>query len=318
MTLKPISVLAASVVASTALANPFYTNTLDMTSFAQDILEERLSMAGPLFNGWEQTYKMGDPWLVAAGGINKAKHFDDEGGYKTKFAGGYAGYDHGIGDFRIGLAINAGGGKITGINIDELDVKTKWWGTNLYSTWKGKKVNVIANVGYLRTYDKSENELFNKTESRAITAGLKFETSFMVGPVSFVPYYGVRFTHLKGEGFDALDDQSGDISIHSKTAKLWQFPVGVNAGYEFTCGGGWKTRTFLDLGIVPTVGDRKVKNYTEFASSDSRIANTFLYKGQFGLETSKGQHAFGLNYRTAVANHGRFNQALTLNYQFMY
>ena len=42
-------------------------------------------------------------------------------------------------------------------------------------------------------------------------------------------------------------------------SNIWQFPVGVNAGFEYTCAAGWKSRTMIDLAVIPTAGKRKTR-----------------------------------------------------------
>lgn len=61
-----------------------------------------------------------------------------------------------------------------------------------------EKVNVIANLGYTHQKDDGKHDIEDRN-SHALNAGLRFETSFVAGGISFVPYYGVRFTHLSME-----------------------------------------------------------------------------------------------------------------------
>ncbi len=314
----PALLALSSVLAGTVHANAFYTTALDETLAAQDVIDERLSMAGPLFNGWDRTDPNGgNAWVTGAAIFNKDRHFNGSSGFKSSLGGGYFGYDHAFGDFRLGLAVNAGGGSLKSYHGGpSFDFDNKWWGTNIYGTWTGKKVNVIANVGYLHSYNDSNDSYYGKDDVEALTFGLRFETSFVVGPLSFVPYYGLRFTHLESGNLRAGD--SGSIEYGS--TYIWQFPVGVNVGYEFTCGGGWKTRTMADISVVPAAGDRAVdtKKGREYNFPSARYADVFTYRGSLGIETSKGHHGFGILYKTAVGTHGKFDQAVTANYQFMY
>lgn len=185
----------------------------------------------------------------------------------------------------------------------------------------GQKVNVIANLGYTHQKDDGKHDIEDRN-SHAINAGIRFETSFVAGGISFVPYYGVRFTHLsngvlKSDGTDNLDpnETPEPVSIHMSDSNIWQFPVGVNAGFEYTCAAGWKSRTMIDLAVIPTAGKRK----TYFGDEGSgRFANSVTYRGKVGLQLAKGQHSFGLMYGAAAGAHGSFGQNVTLNYQFMY
>ncbi len=310
------SVAMLSLMASSAMANGLYATAHDIAFAAQDVIDERLSMAGPLFNLWERTNPDGgNLWVTGGAMLNKGKHFNRESGYQSNLGAGYVGYDHTIGDFRIGLALNGGAGSIRNYNGgDNFDFHTNWWGANLYATWTGKKVNVIGNIGYMHSYQDEQGSFLGKDEVESIMGGLRFETSFNAGPINFVPYYGVRFIHLASGYMSA-----GDGSVRFKPTKMWQFPVGVNVAYPFEVF-GWRTRTMIDLAVVPTAGDRRVvpdgRNTYDFASY--RFANTFYYRGGVGIEASSGHHGFGLFYKTGLAPHGKFDQSLMANYQFMY
>lgn len=313
---------ALVVFSAAACANMFDANTYDVSNLNQEAIESRLSMAGPLFDGWNRTFKQGDPWVEAYGFTHRINKAGDFGKFKNKGAALSLGYDHVIAqDFRLGLALNGGAGRL---KANEMGIKSnsRWFGANVYGTWTGKRVNVIANVGYTHEKDKSKTDWLDDHNGHTINAGLRFETSFVAGGISFVPYYGVRFTHV-ASGHVNLKGVGADAKVRMSDANIWQFPVGVNAGYEFTCGGGWKTRTMADLSIIPTAGKRKTYfNYSDsdgyFGSFSSRFANSVTYLGKLGLQTTKGQHSFGLQYGAGAGAHGSLSQQLTLNYQFMY
>ncbi len=308
MKLSQLSALLLLAVSAPSMALVTTANRYDVSNINQDIIESRLSMSGPLFNGWNVQYKQGDPWLEGFGYTHRISHED----MRNKGAGLILGYDHVIADsFRLGLSINGGAGKLKRTGEDEEKLDSHWGGANLYSTWKGQRVNVIANLGYLYSNDKPD---FSHVKGSSINAGIRFETSFVAGGISWVPYYSVRFTHLKNDNYTDIE---GD-TIHLGDQNIWQFPVGVNAGYEFTCGGGWRTRTMLDLAVIPTAGKRKVNVSTEDDFYSTRFADSISFRGKFGIETTKGQHAFGLTYGAGAAPHGSFKQDLMVNYQFMY
>ena len=230
------------------------------------------------------------------------------------------GYDHVIAEnFRLGLAFNGGASRLKSEGLGGHSNAANY-GINLYSTWTGKKVNVIANLGY--THGKAENKFdlydLSDAKTKAFNAGLRFETSFIAGGISFVPYYGVRFTHLSSDSMH-LQVPGASASLNFGNANIWQFPVGVNAGYEYTCAAGWKSRSMIDLSIVPTAGDRKVSTkFADITSLDTRFADSVQYRAKVGLQVSKKQHSFGFLYGVAAAAHGSVDQNVKLNYQFMY
>ena len=152
MKLIKFAPLALAVFSAAASADMFTANLYDVNNINQDVIDSRLSMSGPLFNGWDRTFKQGDPWVEAYGMTHRINRTGDFGKFKNKGAGGVFGYDHVIADnFRLGLALNGGAGKLKWYNDeDEGDLKldSHWYGVNLYGTWTGKKVSVIANLGY--------------------------------------------------------------------------------------------------------------------------------------------------------------------------
>ncbi len=327
MKLIRLAPLALAVFSAAASADMFTANLYDVNNINQDVIDSRLSMSGPLFNGWDRTFKQGDPWVEAYGMTHRINRTGDFGKFKNKGAGGVFGYDHVIADnFRLGLALNGGAGKLKWYDNegeDDLKIDSHWYGANLYGTWTGKKVNVIANLGYTHQKDDGKHDIEDRN-SHALNAGLRFETSFVAGGISFVPYYGVRFTHLsngalKSDGTDNLEpgETPEPSSVNMSGSNIWQFPVGVNAGFEYTCAAGWKSRTMIDLAVIPTAGKRKTYFSGEEGGS-GRFANSVTYRGKVGLQLTKGQHSFGFMYGAAAGAHGSFGQNVTLNYHFMY
>lgn len=317
--LAPAALLLTSAAANAAT---YSITNFDVSGLNQDVIEDRLSMVGPLFNGWDRTFKQGDPWLTAYGFHNRIAHNQN----KDKGAALSLGYDHVIADnFRIGLALNGGKGQVKHGDVDGHG-SSIFYGVNLYSTWTGKKVNVIANLGY--THSKIDSKFkydgfdlpLGDGKAKSWNAGLRFETSFVAGGLSFVPYYSVRFTRLLTDDVSVAGDLlDGRLDASFSGASIWQFPVGVNVGYEYVCPGGWKSRSMLDFAVIPTAGDKKITaNLGGFASDTERFANSLLFRGKVGLQLSKGQHSFGFLYSAGAAAHSSVSQNVTVNYQFMY
>ena len=113
MKLIRLAPLALAVFSAAASADMFTANLYDVNNINQDVIDSRLSMSGPLFNGWDRTFKQGDPWVEAYGMTHRINRTGDFGKFKNKGAGGVFGYDHVIADnFRLGLALNGGAGKL--------------------------------------------------------------------------------------------------------------------------------------------------------------------------------------------------------------
>lgn len=308
-----------------AFGQAVVTNLYDVSNFSQDAIESRLSMGGPLFDGWNRTHPNGgDPWVELMGYNRKIERAGSHVEEKNKGTGMTLGYDHVIAkDYRVGMAVSGGYSREKMESL--LDTKSRWFGVDIYSTWTGKKVNVIANVGYTHQNSKQRGHLddvhMDDGHESAINASLRFETSFKTGPVEFVPYYSVRFTHIKGGEYDFKEGGVKTFTAKSSSPNIWQFPVGVETGLSFEAG-GWKTRSNLDLAIIPTAGKRKVNwkliDADSVEGADLRFADSVQYRVGLGIETSKGQHAFGLRYKGGFAAHGSYTHTLSANYQFMY
>lgn len=116
MKLSQLSALLLLAVSAPSMALVTTANRYDVSNINQDIIESRLSMSGPLFNGWNVQYKQGDPWLEGFGYTHRISHED----MRNKGAGLVLGYDHVIADsFRLGLSINGGAGKLKRTGEDE-------------------------------------------------------------------------------------------------------------------------------------------------------------------------------------------------------
>lgn len=76
MKLSQLSALLLLAVSAPSMALVTTANRYDVSNINQDIIESRLSMSGPLFNGWNVQYKQGDPWLEGFGYTHRISHED--------------------------------------------------------------------------------------------------------------------------------------------------------------------------------------------------------------------------------------------------
>ncbi|MFQ9938366.1 MAG: hypothetical protein ACLRW2_08140 [Parasutterella excrementihominis] len=88
MKLIKFAPLALAVFSAAASADMFTANLYDVNNINQDVIDSRLSMSGPLFNGWDRTFKQGDPWVEAYGMTHRINRTGDFGKFKNKGAGG--------------------------------------------------------------------------------------------------------------------------------------------------------------------------------------------------------------------------------------
>lgn len=290
-----------------AFATPLMSASQDLSGSFQDGVFDRLSMSGSVLDGADGLPSNG-LWVNAGAAHDKASRYyrtdKGAGGYKSDLGFVQFGYDRSVRSFRLGAALLGATGELKGTGSDSFKLKPDYFGIGLYGSWSGKKVKAIADIGYLKGRSDEKNAA-GFPSAEVWFSGLKFETRLDTGALDVVPYYGLRFSHISS---DKLGGRS------NTDANLWQFPLGVNAGYDWKCRSGWKSRLAADLSFVPTAGKRK--SYSDFRTY--RIADSSLYRAQIGLNVSKANHALELKYGTGFAAHGRFDQNLTAGYRFMY
>lgn len=312
--MKTLLTAAGILFGTAALATPV-SSRFEASNLVQDITEERLSMAGPLFKGVESTFNQGDAWVE---GFGYSAHMREESvsgaKAKNKGAGAVLGYDHVVAEnFRIGLALAAEAGKSQTPGSSGEDIRNRSGSALLYGTWRGQKVNVIADIGYLAGRSELKDLSSVRESGGVFNTSVRFETSFDALGLNWVPYYGVRFMYLDNDEIKGVG-----APADFKNAHIWQFPVGVNTGYNFTGDGGWRTRVGLDLAVIPTAGRKKVELTSASLSQDLRYANSLQFRGKFGVEAVMGSHAVNVGYRAGIAPRGSFEQDVTAGYRFMY
>ena len=87
MKLIRLAPLALAVFSAAASADMFTANLYDVNNINQDVIDSRLSMSGPLFNGWDRTLTRRS--LVEAYGMtHRINRTGDFGKFKNKGAGG--------------------------------------------------------------------------------------------------------------------------------------------------------------------------------------------------------------------------------------
>lgn len=301
------SCILAALSAPQVFATPLMSASQDLSGSFQEGVFDRLSMSRaarddtgvPMSNGL---------WVNIDGAHDKASRYyrtdKGVGGYKSDLGFVQFGYDHSVRNFRLGMALLGATGEIKGVGSENFKLKPDYFGIGLYGSWSGKKVKALADIGYLKGRSDEKNE--NGFPSADVWfSGLKFETRLDTGALDVVPYYGLRFSHVSS---DKLGARSYSV------ANLWQFPLGVNAGYDWKCPAGWNSRLAVDLSFVPTAGNRK--SYGDYRTY--RIADSSLYRAQIGINVSKERHMLELKYGTGIAAHGRFDKNLTAGYRFMY
>ena len=293
---------------------------------ASNMITDTLDQHGSLLASYSHDKSGADLWVDLNGSFSKASGYkagSSRYGYKSDLAGATIGADYAFGNgvaagaaFSIGTGSARGQGNGSGVKND-----IDYWGVNLYGVWATPFVNLIGNVGYLQTKNEiSQSGYKGKPIVKTISMGVKAEKALQLNEsITVTPHIGVRYFNVDMDSFTA-----GGFKYSSDKANLVQVPFGVafNANLKSSCGA--EVKPFIDVQIAPAFGDRKATNTFALASgsaSDSieaRIANNAMYSAKVGVEATRGNHSFGLNYGIASGNYGRVDQALQAKYRYSF
>ena len=83
-----------------------------------------------------------------------------DGGYNADFGGIVFGGDYAFGDFRVGMALNAGSGTARSrgdFNATKNDFD--FWGMNLYGSWSRDQFNIVGDLGYSANKNEVKQDL---------------------------------------------------------------------------------------------------------------------------------------------------------------
>lgn len=261
-------------------------------------------------------------WINALYGAEHARNFGAgalDGGYNADFGGIVFGGDCSLGDFRGGLALNAGSGTARSrgdFNATKNDFD--FWGVNLYGSWSRERFNIVGDLGYSANRNEVKQELpttMRLGQLRAdvgtgvLTAGLRGEYRFEVDWADVTPHVGVRYYNLHTDGFTSRIDDHDVFRVGRDTQEFWAFPIGVSFGRGFETSFGWTVKPRADLSAVPAVGGLKAKTKARVpgvAASDaikSRMVDSVAFDGTFGLEMQKDDVSLGLDYGLRASEH---------------
>lgn len=267
-----------------------------------------------------------DLWIDVNGAFSKTNDYkagNEKFGYKSDLTGFTVGGDYAFGNgAALGLAASFGKGSVRGQGAGAgIKNKIDYYGVNLYGIWNTPYANLIGTVGYLQSKNEIKHLGYKgKPDAKTFSVGLRAEKPLELNQfITVTPHIGVEYMHVKLDSFNA-----GGISYKADKANLVQVPFGVafNGNVQASCGA--KIKPFVDFTIAPNFGDRKVSNKVGLVgtgtldSFDARIANNAMYKGKVGVETSRGNHSFGLNYGIGGGDRGRVDQAIQAKYRYQF
>lgn len=261
-------------------------------------------------------------WINALYGAEHARNFGAgslDGGYNADFGGIVFGGDYAFGDFRVGMALNAGSGTARSrgdFNATKNDFD--FWGVNLYGSWSREQFNIVGDLGYSANKNEVKQDLpttMQLGQLRAdvdmgvLTAGLRGEYRFETDWADVTPHVGVRYYNLRTDGFTSRIDEHDVFRVGRDTQEIWTFPIGVSFSRDFETSSGWKVKPRADLSVVPAAGDLKAKTKARVpgvAASDTikaRMMDSVSFDGTLGLEVQKDNISFGLDYGIRASEH---------------
>ena len=261
-------------------------------------------------------------WINALYGAEHARNLGAgslDGGYNADFGGIVFGGDYAFGDFRVGMALNAGSGTARSrgdFNATKNDFD--FWGMNLYGSWSRDQFNIVGDLGYSANKNEVKQDLpatmqlgqlRADVDTGVLTAGLRGEYRFETDWADVTPHVGVRYYNLRADGFTSRIDGHDVFRVGRDTQEIWTFPIGVSFSRDFETSSGWKVKPRADLSVVPAAGDLKAKTKVRVpgvAASDTikaRMMDSVSFDGTLGLEVQKDNISFGLDYGIRASEH---------------
>ena len=261
-------------------------------------------------------------WINALYGAEHARNLGAgslDGGYNADFGGIVFGGDYAFGDFRVGMALNAGSGTARSrgdFNATKNDFD--FWGMNLYGSWSRDQFNIVGDLGYSANKNEVKQDLPTTmqlgqlradVDTGVLTAGLRGEYRFETDWADVTPHVGVRYYNLRTDGFTSRIDDHDVFRVGRDTQEIWTFPIGVSFSRDFETSSGWKVKPRADLSVVPAAGDLKAKTKVRVpgvAASDTikaRMMDSVSFDGTLGLEVQKDNISFGLDYGIRASEH---------------
>ena len=261
-------------------------------------------------------------WINALYGAEHARNLGAgslDGGYNADFGGIVFGGDYAFGDFRVGMALNAGSGTARSrgdFNATKNDFD--FWGMNLYGSWLRDQFNIVGDLGYSANKNEVKQDLPTTmqlgqlradVDTGVLTAGLRGEYRFETDWADVTPHVGVRYYNLRTDGFTSRIDDHDVFRVGRDTQEIWTFPIGVSFSRDFETSSGWKVKPRADLSVVPAAGDLKAKTKVRVpgvAASDTikaRMMDSVSFDGTLGLEVQKDNISFGLDYGIRASEH---------------
>jgi len=234
---------------------------------------------------------------------------------------------------RAGITFNIGGGYAEGSgDFNSTTNNMSFWGVGLYAGWLPGDFALTADVNFTSVQNRLTQELPAAMQmadmeadisSWAFSAGLRADYTFRTDWLDVTPHAGVRFTHLKVNGYEL---ESGGLTVLEGDdiyQSIWSFPIGVTFAKNFGTDSGWQVKPSLDLRVTPHAGDINARGDVRFtgvggsATMETQTMDYVTYGGTAGLEFGKDNIKMGLNYNLEAGAHSTQHGVFaTFRYEF--
>ncbi|MDO4921552.1 MAG: autotransporter domain-containing protein [Phascolarctobacterium sp.] len=229
--------------------------------------------------------------------------------YDSQYNGALLGFDFKkIGKYQGGVAFSYGEGDS---NSKNSAIRTrsdyKFYGVGYYGNIMNDDSNVMFDINFSKSESDVEQhnagyKLEASPDTTTISAGVKLEKLIQNNEVQIVPYAGLRFLSVDTDEYKANIAGKTAFMYAPDRQNIWLLPVGVSLRQENVYDSGWKVTPKIDLSYIWALGDTDSSMTVSIpgVSAVSDLGYTVMDNGSFlgtiGLEASKGNWSYGLNY----------------------
>lgn len=199
--------------------------------------------------------------------------------------------------FVLGAAAEVGMGTTRN---NEVNVKDdfNYYGFQVYGRYDFDSFTLSGNAGLSMV--KSDIEKSGLGESKVDpdttvwTIGVEGSKQFALSDsISLRPYVGADLYYLDADSYETDFGAKSD----SADATFVQFPIGAELAMNFKTSDGTKIAPWVNLAVVPTVGDTDIDVDVAYANASDTYNYTFMddfaVKSAVGIEATKDRMSFG-------------------------
>lgn len=243
------------------------------------------------------------------------------------------GYDHALGNFRLGAYAQYGSGDTRGKEIGSF-VKgdVDYYGFGLYGTFVKDAFKIVADLSYTHLDDDvranvnlvSFKQLTAESTSHMIRTGVTAQYMFDCKHLYVTPHAGLRHTGTWVHDYDVKADGVKIAKItQNNVQRVTSIPVGVTLEKAFVTN-DWSFKPAIDLGITFNGGDKVNKSKVRYVglshnatvsaeTHDSRVFNASL--GIDAVYKTNTTFGAGINYDKSSNGHV-YNFAIVAAHKF--